>query len=50
VTELTLSGQAVTSAQGAIGRANVPLWPWIVLGALALVGGEWMLYNSRIRL
>jgi hypothetical protein len=50
VTELTLSGQAVTSAQGAIGRANVPLWPWIVLVALALVCGEWMLYNSRIRL
>ncbi len=50
VTELTLSGQAVASAEGSIGRANVPLWPWIVLGALALVCGEWMLYNSRIRL
>jgi hypothetical protein len=50
VMELTLSGRAVDSAQGSIGRANVPLWPWIVLAALALVCGEWMLYNSRIRL
>ncbi|NLH15626.1 MAG: VWA domain-containing protein [Phycisphaerae bacterium] len=50
VKELTLSSRTVTSADRAMGRANVPLWPWIVLTALVLVCGEWILYNSRIRL
>ncbi len=50
VKELTLSGREITAADRALARANVPLWPWMVLAALMIVCGEWFLYNSRIRL
>lgn len=40
----------VAAEEQAIQRANVPLWPALVLAALGLVCLEWLAYNSRVRL
>ncbi|MCK4626108.1 MAG: VWA domain-containing protein, partial [Phycisphaerae bacterium] len=50
VREIVLSGRRVEAKQGPAGRSNVPLWPWLVILALALVCLEWFVYNSKIRL
>jgi hypothetical protein len=31
-------------------RANVPLWPLLVLAALVLVCLEWLAYNLKVRI
>lgn len=49
-TEIQFSGVAVTAQDKAVQRANVPVWPWLVLAALVLVCVEWWAYNARVRI
>ncbi|MBP8305044.1 MAG: VWA domain-containing protein [Phycisphaerae bacterium] len=48
--QIELAGKAVAAQDEAVQRANVPLWPWLVLAALALVVVEWWVYNARVRI
>ncbi|MBN1507377.1 MAG: VWA domain-containing protein [Sedimentisphaerales bacterium] len=48
--EVTLSGVTVSAEQGAVQRANVPLWPALVFAALVLACLEWLAYNLRVRI
>jgi len=48
--EIVLSGLSVQAQTTALRRANVQLWPFLVLLALALVCLEWLVYNSKARL
>lgn len=44
---LVLSGQQVAASSG-ITRVNKPVWPWILLGLLAILAIEWAIYNGRV--
>lgn len=48
--ELAVSGRTVQAQSEAIGRANVPLWPYGVLLVLVLVCLEWWVYNAKMRI
>jgi hypothetical protein len=48
--EVVFSGQAVQARQGAGGRSNVPVWPFLVVFVLALAFIEWLIYNSKVRI
>jgi hypothetical protein len=48
--EIKLSSVAVTAQEQMVQRANVPLWPLLVLAALALVCLEWLAYTLRVRI
>jgi hypothetical protein len=48
--EISFSSVAVAAAEGAVQRANVPLWPAMVLVALVLACLEWLAYNLRVRI
>lgn len=47
---IELAGVAVAAQEQGIQRANVPLWPLLVLTALALVCIEWLAYNLKSRI
>ncbi|MCX5647305.1 MAG: VWA domain-containing protein [Phycisphaerae bacterium] len=48
--EIKFSGVAIAAQEQLLQRANVPLWPLLVLAALALVCLEWLAYNLRVRM
>jgi hypothetical protein len=50
VTQLNLSGAAVTAEAAAPRRQNQEVWPWLAGLALALVCLEWAVYNSKVRI
>jgi len=47
--EIAFSGAQVASQEEEVQRANVPLWPVLILIALGLVCIEWLIYNLRVR-
>ncbi len=48
--EIEFSRVTVTAEEQAVQRANVPLWPLLVLAALVLVCLEWLAYNLKVRI
>jgi hypothetical protein len=48
--EIKFSSVAVAAQEQMIQRANVPLWPPLVLAALVLVCLEWLAYNLKVRI
>jgi len=48
--EISFSTVTVAAQEGAVQRANVPLWPCLVFGALVLACLEWLAYNRRVRI
>jgi hypothetical protein len=48
--EITFSNVTVAAQEQAVQRANMPLWPALVLAALTLVCLEWLAYNLRARI
>jgi hypothetical protein len=51
VNELELSSSQTIAAQdGAVSRANIPLWPFLVGLALLLACVEWLVYNYKVRI
>ncbi len=46
--QFSIGTEQVTSSQS-IRRQNRPLWPWLMLGALAVLVLEWIIYNRRMR-
>lgn len=48
--EIKFSGVTITAEEQLVQRANVPLWPLLVLAALVLVCLEWLAYNLRVRI
>ena len=48
--ELVMSAETVTASAAGAGGANLPLWPWLVIVALALVCLEWWAYNAKVRI
>lgn len=48
--EISFSSVTITAKEGDVQRANVPLWPALVLAALVLACLEWLAYNLRVRI
>ena len=48
--EIKFSSVTIAAQEQLLQRANVPLWPLLVLAALALVCLEWLAYNLRVRI
>jgi hypothetical protein len=48
--KIEFAGVAVAAQEQGVQRANVPLWPLLVLAALVFVCVEWLVYNLRIRI
>jgi hypothetical protein len=48
--EISFSSVTIAAAEGAVQRANVPVWPALVLAALVLACIEWLAYNLRVRI
>jgi hypothetical protein len=48
--EVVFSNVAVAAQEQAVQRANVPVWPALILAALLLVCLEWLAYNLRVRI
>ncbi len=48
--ELVLPGQRIQAQQGAVSRANLPLWPYLVCLALVLACLEWLIYTFKVRI
>ncbi len=48
--EIAFSSVTVAAEEQGVRRANVPLWPLLVLVALALVCVEWLAYNFKVRI
>jgi hypothetical protein len=48
--EIQFSSVTVAAEEQTVQRANVPLWPWLVLAALVLVCLEWLAYNLKARI
>jgi hypothetical protein len=48
--KIVLSGQSVQAEQRSLSRANLPLWPFLVVLALVLVCLEWIIYNYKVRI
>jgi hypothetical protein len=48
--QIKFSSVTVAAQEQMVQRANVPLWPMLVLAALALVCLEWLAYNLRVRI
>ncbi|MEN6309626.1 MAG: VWA domain-containing protein [Anaerohalosphaeraceae bacterium] len=47
---LTFSGQEIKAQTKPLSRANLPLWPYLVLAALGLCLLEWWVYTGKMRL
>jgi len=50
VREILLSGQKVEAREGALSRANLPLWPFLVGLVLFVACLEWLVYNYKMRI
>jgi len=50
VREIILSGQPLQAEKSGLSRANIPLWPFLVVLALVLVCLEWIIYNRKVRI
>ena len=50
IREIVLSGQPVQAQEQAVTRANLPLWPYLVVLALILACLEWLIYNLKVRI
>jgi hypothetical protein len=48
--EIQFSSVSVAAEEQTVQRANVPLWPWLILAALGLVCLEWLAYNLKVRI
>jgi hypothetical protein len=48
--EIEFSSVTVAAAEQAVQRANIPLWPTLILATLALVCLEWLAYNLKVRI
>jgi len=48
--QIKFSSVAVAAQEQMVQRANVPLWPPLVLAALMLVCLEWLAYNLKVRI
>ena len=48
--EIVLSSAVVTAQEQGVARANVPLWPLLVLLTLVLACIEWVAYNVKVRI
>jgi hypothetical protein len=48
--QIKFSSVTVAAQEQMVQRANVPLWPLLVLVALLLVCLEWLAYNLRVRI
>jgi len=48
--EVTFETMTVSAQQQGVQRANVPLWPTLVLAALVLACIEWLIYNKKVRI
>jgi len=48
--EIKFSSVTIAAQEQVVQRANVPLWPLLVLAALVLVCLEWLAYNLRVRI
>ena len=48
--QIKFSGVTIAAQDQMVQRANVPLWPMLVLAALVLVCLEWLAYNLRVRI
>jgi hypothetical protein len=48
--EIEFSSVRVAAEEEAIQRANVPLWPALVLAALVLACLEWLAYNAKVKI
>ena len=44
---VTVGAEEVQAASGST-KVNEPLWPWLALGALAVLVLEWWVYNRRV--
>ncbi len=49
-TEIEFSRVTVIAEEQAVQRANVPLWPILILVVLVLVCLEWLAYNLKVRI
>jgi hypothetical protein len=50
VREINVSGTQVKAEAGAISRANLPLWSFLVGLVLVLACLEWLIYNRKVRI
>ncbi|MGH2272372.1 vWA domain-containing protein [Anaerohalosphaeraceae bacterium U12dextr] len=50
VKTLTLSGREIQAQTKPLSRANLPLWPYLVLAALGLCLLEWWVYTGKMKL
>jgi hypothetical protein len=50
VAKLDLASQEVTAQQDKQTRVPKSLWPWLILGALAIILLEWFVYNRKVQL
>ncbi|MBC8218185.1 MAG: hypothetical protein H8E73_06935, partial [Planctomycetes bacterium] len=48
--EITVSGAQVQAQAGALSRANLPLWSFLVVFVLFLACLEWLIYNQKVRI
>jgi len=48
--KIELAGVVVAAQREGVQRANMPLWPLLVLTALVLVCVEWLAYNLKVRI
>jgi len=48
--QIKFSSVAVAAQEQMVQRANVPLWPLLVLAALVVVCLEWLAYNLKVRI
>ncbi len=48
--EMEFESVTVSAQQQGVQRANVPLWPTLVLVALVLACVEWLVYNKKVRI
>ena len=44
------TGRVVEAQQSLVQKANVPVWPGLILLALLLVVVEWIVYNAKMRI
>jgi hypothetical protein len=44
---LTLAGKQLTATEE-VRRVNKPVWPWLLLGLLAILALEWAIYSKRV--
>jgi hypothetical protein len=48
--KIVLPGQPVQTQEGAVSRANLPLWSYLVGLVLVLVCVEWFVYNRKVQI